>query len=110
MRKFHRIKGRRRAFIKGLMHNLILKEKIETTIPRAKEIRPKVERLVSIAKKQNLASLRLLFSKLPKLSANKLFYDIAPRYKNRNGGYLKIIKTAKARKRDGTYMAIIQFV
>jgi large subunit ribosomal protein L17 len=110
MRKFHRIKGRRRAFIKGLIHNLITKEKIETTVARAKEIRPKTEKLVTIAKKQNLASLRLLLSKLPKQSANKLFYEIAPKYKSRAGGYLKITKTAKTRKRDGAYMAIIEFV
>jgi large subunit ribosomal protein L17 len=110
MRKFHRLKGRRRAFLKSLMHNLILKQKIETTIARAKEIRPKVERLVSIAKKQNLAALRILFMKLPKASANKLFYDIAPRYKDRKGGYLRIIKSAKTRKRDGTEMAVIQFI
>jgi len=110
MRKFHRIKGRRRSFIKGLIHNLIMKEKIITTIPRAKEIRPPTERLITIAKKQNLAGLRSLLSKLPKQSANKLYYDIAPRYTHRKGGYLRITKTAKARKRDAAYLAIIQFV
>ncbi|MEK9186049.1 MAG: 50S ribosomal protein L17 [Patescibacteria group bacterium] len=110
MRKFHRKIGPRRAFFKGLASNLILREKIETTTARAKEIRPIVERLVSIAKKQQLPSLRLLLSKLPKESAQKLFYEIAPRYKERVGGYLRIIKEAKRRKRDAAPMAIIEFV
>lgn len=110
MRKFHRERGQRRAFLQGLAHNLIMKEKIETTVARAKEIRPLVERLVTVAKKQHLAALRTLFSKLPKKTAQKLFYEIAPRYKERAGGYLRIIKEAKFRKRDAAPMSIIEFV
>ena len=110
MRKFHRKTGRRRAFIKGLAHNLVMKGKIETTPARAKEIRPVVERLLTIARKQRLADLRLLLSRLPKQSATKLFYDTAPRFKDQKGGYLRIIKTAKARRRDGTRMATIEFI
>lgn len=87
-----------------------MKEKIETTVMRAKEIRPLVERLVSIAKKQQLANLRLLLSRLPKESAQKLFYEIAPRYQNRAGGYLRIIKQAKSRKRDNSPLAVVEFV
>jgi len=109
-RKFHRKKGPRRAFLKGLAHNLIMKEKMETTVPRAKEIRPIVERMVSIAKKQQLAALRLLLSKLPKVSAQKLYHDIAPRFKDRKGGYLRIIKSGLVRKRDAVATAIIEFV
>jgi large subunit ribosomal protein L17 len=110
MRKFHRIRGRRRIFIRTLASNLVVRGKIETTIPRAKEIRPLVERFVTIAKRQNLHSLRLLKSRLPAASAEKLYYDIAPRYQNRNGGYLRITKEANTRKRDGTSLAIIAFV
>lgn len=110
MRKFHRKTGQRRAFLKGLASNLILKEKIETTQARAKEIRPLVERLVTIAKKQQLAALRALLERLHKKTAQKLFYEIAPRYKDRAGGYLRIVKEAKFRKRDGTPMAKIEFV
>lgn len=110
MRKFHRQRGERRLFFKGLAQNLIMKEKTETTVARAKEIRPQVERLISIAKKNNLSALRLLFSKLPKKAAEKLYYDIAPRYKERRGGYLRITKMAKTRKRDGAQMAFIEFV
>lgn len=110
MRKFHRKKGPRRLFIQGLANNLIMKEKIETTIPRAKEVRPVVEKMVTLAKKQQLAGLRLLLSRLPKQAAQKLFYDLAPKYKDRSGGYLRITKEAKSRKRDGAMLAIIEFV
>ena len=110
MRKFHRIQGRRKAFIKGLENNLIMREKIQTTETRAKEIRPLVEKLVTLAKKQNLASFRLLLSRLPKGAASKLYYDIAPRYKDRKGGYLRILKLAVRRKRDATKQALIEFV
>lgn len=87
-----------------------MKEKIETTVARAKEIRPLVERLVSVAKKQQLANLRLLIARLPKTSAQKLFYEIAPRYQGRVGGYLRIIKHTKSRKRDNAPLAIIEFI
>ncbi len=83
---------------------------METTEARAKEIRPIVERLVSHAKKQNLASLRFLLSKLPKDSAQKLYYEIAPRYKERKGGYLRILKSGVVRKRDGVKKSVIEFV
>ena len=75
-RKFGRIKGRRNSFVAGLIHNFVMKEKIKTTEARAKEIRPKVEKLVTLAKKQNIASLRVLKSRLPELSANKLYYRL----------------------------------
>ncbi|MEK7590253.1 MAG: 50S ribosomal protein L17 [Patescibacteria group bacterium] len=110
MRKFHRIKGRRKSFLQSLANNLIMKEKIETTVARAKEIRPLVERLVSVAKKQQLANLRLLIARLPKTSAQKLFYEIAPRYQSRAGGYLRIIKQTKTRKRDNSPLATIEFI
>jgi large subunit ribosomal protein L17 len=65
---------------------------------------------VTLAKKQNLASLRLLMSRLNKKAAQKIYYQIAPRYKSRKGGYTRIIKGLKQRKKDGTRMAIIEFV
>lgn len=110
MRKFHRKKGPRRSFLKGLASNLIMKEKMETTVARAKEIRPLVERMISVAKRQELAGLRILLSRLPKEAAQKLFYEIGPRYKNRAGGYLRIVKESKNRKRDAAPMSIIEFV
>ncbi|MBI4993342.1 50S ribosomal protein L17 [Candidatus Wolfebacteria bacterium] len=109
-RKFHRTKGRRQAFLKGLIGNLIIREKIETTEARAKEIKSLTEKLTTLAKKQNLAALRILMSRINKQAAQKLYYQIAPRYQERKGGYLRIIKEAKARKNDGSKMAIIEFV
>ena len=84
----------------GLMHNLIEEGRIKTTDSRAKEIRPKVEKLVTIGKRGDVASLRLLLSRLPKDSATKLYYEIAPKYKERKGGYLRMIKLSKSRRRD----------
>ena len=110
MRKFNRTQGKKRAFLKTLAHNLIMKEKMETTEARAKEIRPIIERLVTLAKKQNLAGLRMLVSKIPKDSAMKMYYETALRYQDRKGGYLRILKTSKRRKRDGAKMSIIEFV
>jgi len=109
-RKFHRKKGQRRALFKSLINNLILKEKIETTEAKAKSIRPKLEKLITIGKKQNLAAFRILLARLPKKSAEKLYYQISPRYQNRQGGYVRIIKASKRRKKDGAKMVIIEFV
>ncbi len=109
--KFNRKKGARRSFLKNLMQNLIMKEKIETTETRAKALRPKLERLVTIAKKGQLANLRILNSRLDnKRVAQKLFYEIGPKYKDRAGGYLRIIKLAGGRKRDAAKMARIEFL
>ncbi len=109
-RKFGRIKGRRQSFIAGLLNNLIVEGKIKTTDARARELRPKAEKLVTVAKKQNLAALRLLTSRLPKVAAFKLYHEIAPKYQNRKGGYLRIIKMSAVRKRDAAPQAIIEFV
>lgn len=89
---------------------MITRGKITTTVERAKEIRPIVERYVTLAKKQQTAQLRLLMSKLPKDAAQKLFYEIAPKYKERSGGYLRITKQTAQRFRDGAKMATIEFV
>ncbi len=109
-RKFGRIRGRRQSFIAGLLHNLIMEGRIQTTEARAKEIRPRVEKLVTVAKKGDNAALRGLLAKLPKVSAFKLYHEVAPRYKTRRGGYVRIVKTAKARRRDGALQSIIEFV
>jgi large subunit ribosomal protein L17 len=110
MRKFHRVTGRRRAFYKGIAANLILRGKITTTVERAKEIKPIVERYVTYGKTGQTAKLRALISKLPKTAAEKMFYEIAPKYKDRTGGYLRITKKASQRMRDGAKMATIEFV
>ena len=109
-RKFHRTAGARRNFVRILAGNLIMKEKISTTVARAKELRPIVEKLVTIAKRKRLADLRLLLKRLPEQAASRLYYDIAPKYADRKGGYLRIIKGGAVRKRDATEKAVIEFV
>jgi len=110
-KKFNRIASRRRSFLRNLASDLIRAEKIETTEARAKAIRPIVERLVTIAKKQDLAARRLLFTRLHNMRVvDKLYHDIAPRYATRAGGYLRISKLAKTRVRDGVKVAQIEFV
>lgn len=103
-------RGQRKSFIKILMHNLIMEKRIETTEARAKEIKPRVEKLITIAKKNDLSSLRLLMRRIPKDAAYKLYHEIAPQYKERRGGYLRVIKTSVVRKRDAAKKAIIEFV
>ena len=108
-KKFHRKKGQRKALFKTLLNNFILQEKIETTEVKAKMLRSKAEKLVTLAKKQNLAAQRILLSRLTKKSAQRFYYEIAPRYSNRQSGYTRIIKS-RIRKADGARMAIIEFV
>jgi large subunit ribosomal protein L17 len=110
-KKFHRERGQRRTFLRNLANDLIRTGKIETTEARAKAIRSFVERCLTIAKKGDLASRRLLLSRLHNNSiVHKLANDLAPRYEKRKGGYLRITKSAKARKRDGVRVAVIEFV
>jgi large subunit ribosomal protein L17 len=108
-RKFSRKKGVRIAFMKSLVFNLVAREKIKTTEARAKELRPFIEKFVTRAKKDNLANRRLLIAKLGQQTAKKLFEKIAPKYKDKNGGYTRIIKLPH-RKSDASKMAIIEFV
>ncbi len=99
-----------KPFLKILANNLILQEKIETTESRARELRPFVEHLVSYGKKQKLAVYRLLLKKLPEAAADKIYHELAPRYKERKGGYLRVIKHSLARKNDGAKVVTIEFV
>jgi len=109
-RKFGLMAGKRRAFLRILMHHLVMEESITTTEARAKEIRSDLEKLVTLAKKQELANLRLLMKRMPKPSAYKLYHELGPRYIDRPGGYLRIKKTGETRKRDNAKKAIIEFV
>lgn len=97
--------------MRSLMNALIKVGKIETTETRAKAIKPLVEKAVTLAKKQDLASRRLLLSRLhDKKIVQKVCDDLAPRYAERRGGYLRIVKLAKIRKRDGSRLVEISFV
>lgn len=86
-----------------------MREKIQTSLPKAKELRPYTEKLVTTAKKSTLASNRDLIALLGKVAAKKLVNDVAPRYKDRKGGYLRITKAGK-RAVDASPRAIIEFV
>lgn len=109
-RKFGRETNQRAALIKSLACNLIKHEKMITTEAKAKEIRPVVEKIVTKAKDDTVASRRIVNQKLvsPKIVA-KLFKEIAPKYKDRRGGYLRIVKLGQ-RGGDGSKMAIVEFV
>ena len=110
-KKFGRETGQRRAFMRGLANNVIRRGHVETTVVRAKAIRPVVERAITLAKKDTLASRRILESRFhDKAVVEKLVRDLGPKYKERAGGYTRIIKTGKARRRDGVETAIIEFV
>ncbi len=109
MRKFGRTTDQRKAFLKALAANLVINEKIKTTEPRAKDLKAHVERLVSYAKKNTLASRRLVSSMLPKNAEKKLFKEIAPRYLERNGGCTRITRLGQ-RLSDGAKMVFIEFL
>ncbi|MEK7188068.1 MAG: 50S ribosomal protein L17 [Patescibacteria group bacterium] len=110
-RKFHRIASKRAPFLRNLVNNLVRHESIETTEARAKEIRPQVEKLVTMGKKQTLAARRLLIQRLHnERMAHKVFEVLSPRYADRKGGYLRIKKSAKVRRRDASVLVTIEFV
>src|SRR5215210_9217898 len=97
-RKFHRERDQRSALVKGLADSLVKYETIETTLPKAKEIVPYVEKLITKAKKGDLHNRRQVISKLQTLeSAHKLVDEIAPKLAARNSGHLRIEKTVTRR-------------
>lgn len=109
-RKFHRERDQRRALVKGLADSLVRDEAIETTLPKAKEIVPYVEKLITKAKKGDLHNRRQVLSGLQTVeSAHKLVDSIAPKLQGRTSGHLRIEKT-KLRRGDNTQMARVSFV
>lgn len=109
-RKFNRERDQRRALVKGLADSLIKYESIETTLPKAKEIVPYVEKLITKAKKGDLHNRRQVIGKLQTVaSAHKLVDEIAPKLGARNSGHLRIEKTT-ARRGDNAAMARVSFV
>ena len=108
-RKLSRKKDQRKALLKSLARALFLQEKIKTTEAKAKEVSAFAEKFITRAKKQNLASRRILAKYFSKNLVKKLVEEIAPRYKERKGGYTRIIKLGP-RKSDGAKMAIIELV
>jgi large subunit ribosomal protein L17 len=109
-KKFHRKKDQREALMQGLIEALTKNEAITTTETRAKETRRKVEKLITkLSKKDKANALREAKKDLSPSTARKLIEEIVPRYEERPGGYVRILKLGP-RKSDGTEMARIQFV
>ncbi len=109
-RKFHRERDQRRALIKSLAESLIKYESIETTLPKAKEVLPYVEKLITKAKKGDLHNRRQVISSLQTIeTAHKLVDEIAPKLKGRVSGHLRIERT-DFRRGDHAQMARISFV
>ena len=109
-RKLQRSTGHRTALLRNLAASLIKHEQILTTTPKAKELRPYVEKLITLAKKGGLSNRRLAHARLlDDTQLVKLFDVLAARYADRNGGYCRIIKTGP-RASDASPMAIIEFV
>jgi large subunit ribosomal protein L17 len=109
-RKLHRERDQRRALMKGLADSLIKYESIETTLPKAKEIVPYIEKLITKAKKGDLHNRRLIISQLQTVaSAHKLVDEIAPKLTGRDSGHVRIEKT-DLRRGDNAQMARVSFV
>ncbi len=109
-RKLQRTSAHRTALFRNMSAALIKHEQILTTVAKAKELRPYVEKLVTLAKRGGLANRRLAMGRLmDDAQLSKLFSTIADRYADRNGGYTRVVK-AGIRASDAAPMAIIEFV
>ncbi len=109
-RKLSRTSGHREALMRNLTRALVMNGRIETTVPKAKELKRYTERLVSVAKKGPDSSYDSVMKKLSQKDViKKLYEDIVPQYMERNGGYVRIIRTTR-RKGDNAELAIVEFV
>ena len=108
--KLGRNTAHRRSLLRNLVTSLIVEERIETTIPKAKAMRPHVEKMITLGKRGDLAARPLAGSYLmTKESVTKLFDTIAPRFGDRNGGYLRIVRTSW-QKGDGAEKAFVELL
>lgn len=102
--------GPRKALIRGLVYSLVEKERIKTTLSRAKRIRPLVEKAVTLGRKADLHSHRVLLAKYPnKKAVSKIVNDLSKRFKDRPGGYTRIVKLGY-RRGDQAKKALIEFI
>ena len=108
-RKLSRKKGPRKALLRSLANNFFIYEKIKTTEAKAKELRPIAEKDITRAKKNDIASRRILLKTLNPKTVKKIIEEIAPKYKDRNGGYTRILKLGP-RNSDGAKMVIIELI
>ena len=108
-RKLSMKKGPRKALLRSLTNNFFIYEKIKTTEAKAKELRPIAEKDITRAKKNDIASRRILLKTLSPKTVKKIIEEIAPKYKDRNGGYTRILKLGP-RDSDGAKMVIIELI
>ena len=109
-RKLNRTSEHRKALFKNMLNSLIKYEQITTTLPKAKELKPKIDKIITLGKKSNLQSKKNLFSELQsKSSVDKLLKKLSQRYIKRNGGYSRVIR-AGFRYGDDAPMAVIELV
>ena len=109
-RKLGRTTAHRKAMLRGLVTLVLENGKVETTLTRAKEVRSVAEKMITLGKKNTLASRRSALAYITKEDVvTKLFSEIAPKYENRNGGYTQIFKMGP-RRGDAAEMAIIKLV
>ncbi|KGI77382.1 50S ribosomal protein L17 [Oleiagrimonas soli] len=109
-RKFNRTSSHRQAMFRNMAASLIKNELIRTTLPKAKELRRVAEPLITLAKTDGVANRRLAFARLrDKEAVGKLFTDLGPRYSERPGGYLRILKCGN-RDGDNAPMAYVELV
>lgn len=109
-RKLGRTSDHRKAMLRAMVTYLLENGQIKTTLTRAKEVAPVAEKMITLAKKNDLASYRQALGFITKEDvANKLFKEIGPKYADRNGGYTRIVRIGP-RRGDAAEMAIIQLV
>ena len=109
-RHFGRTANQRKALLRGIVSSLILHERIETTVAKAKEARMMAEKMITLGKRGDLHAKRVVFSKVPNREVlAKVFSDLGPRFKERNGGYTRIIHS-RTRVNDRSEMAVLEFV
>ena len=109
-KKLNRTSEHRKALSKNMLNSLIKYEQITTTLPKAKFLKPKADKIITLGKKDNLKTTKMLVSQLQDIKlANKVKKTLSKRYEKRNGGYTRIIK-AGFRYGDNAPMAIIEFV
>jgi len=109
-RKLGKSTAHRRALLRSLATSLVLHERFETTLPRAKELRSVTEKLVTMARVDNLATRRRAYSYLlDKTAVQKLFATLAPRFKGVNGGYTRVVRS-RYRAGDAAELAVIEFI
>ena len=109
-RKLGRTTAHRKAMLRGMVTLLLENGQIETTLTRAKEVRSMAEKMITLGKKNTLASRRAALAYITEENVvSKLFNEIAPTYENRNGGYTQIFKLG-ARRGDAAEMAIVRLI